>query len=54
MKLKNIFVYDKNKLNKLALRIAIEELAIYTEYKDVLSARRSIMRKAKKYINKNK
>lgn len=39
---------DKLKLYKIALRIASEELTINSEYKNVKTARASIMQKANK------
>lgn len=46
--------YDKERLYRIALRIAIEELVIGPDYRDVKHARASIIYKAKKEYSKLK
>lgn len=47
-------ILNKERLYKIALRIALEELVIGTHYRDVKHARASIMYKAKLEYDKRK
>ena len=46
--------YNSKKLNKIALQIAIEELVSDGQFLEVQSARKYIMKKAKKQYNERK